>query len=123
MHLRSTSALPWLVIGDFNELMRMSEKEGGSNRPRQQMLQYVEAIDFCGLKDIGFVGPKYTWLYLRSDGVQIRERLDRALATAEWVSPFPMAKLHHLTSTASDHSPLLLQFTRESYEEAWEEIV
>ena len=81
--LRNTSALPWLVIGDFNELMRMSEKEGGSSRPRQQMQQFVEAIDACGLKDIGFVGPRFTWLYQRSDGVQIRERLDRALATAD----------------------------------------
>ena len=33
-HLRTTSSLPWLVIGDFNELMGMSEKEGGSNRPK-----------------------------------------------------------------------------------------
>lgn len=88
--------------------MRMSEKEGGSNRPRQQMLQFVEVINVCGLKDIGFVGPSFTWLYQRSDGVQIRERLDRALATAEWISLFPTAKLHHLTSTTSDHSPLLL---------------
>jgi len=27
--LSNTSTLPWLVIGDFNELMGMSEKEGG----------------------------------------------------------------------------------------------
>uniref|UniRef100_A0A7N2LMG5 Reverse transcriptase n=1 Tax=Quercus lobata TaxID=97700 RepID=A0A7N2LMG5_QUELO len=110
--LRNTSTLPWLVIGDFNELMRMSKKERGSSRPQQQMLQFVEAIDAYGLKDIGFVGPRFTWLYQRSDGVQIRERLDRALATADWVSLFPMAKLHHLTSTALDHSPLLLHFNR-----------
>nr|POF04317.1 hypothetical protein CFP56_16374 [Quercus suber] len=76
------------------------------------MVHFVEAIDVCGLKDIGFVGPSFTWLYQRSDGVQIRERLDRALATAEWVSLFPAAKLHHLTSAASNHSPLLLRFTR-----------
>ena len=33
-HLHTTSSLPWLVIGDFNELMGMSEKEGGSSRQR-----------------------------------------------------------------------------------------
>ena len=38
---------------------------------------------FCDLRDIGFVGPKFTWIYQRADGTQIRERLDRALATSE----------------------------------------
>ena len=109
--LSHTSPLPWLVIGDFNELTRMSEKEGGSSRPRQQMMRFVETIDYCGLKDMGFIGPCFTWLYQKKDGTQIRERLDRALATNEWINRFPMARLYHLTSLASDHSPLLLRFT------------
>ena len=29
-HLQGTSSLPWLVIGDFNEPIGLSEKEGGS---------------------------------------------------------------------------------------------
>nr|POE52452.1 hypothetical protein CFP56_74007 [Quercus suber] len=109
-HLRTTSSLPWLVIRDFNELMGMSEKERGGNRPRQQMANFVEAVNWCGLKDIGFIGPKFTWFYERSDGSQIRDRLDKALATFDWVNLFPMACLHHLTSSASDHSPLELHF-------------
>lgn len=32
--LSNTSTLPWLVIGDFNEITGMSEKEGGSGKPR-----------------------------------------------------------------------------------------
>nr|POE64445.1 hypothetical protein CFP56_35004 [Quercus suber] len=109
-HLRTTSSLPWLVIRDFKELMGMSEKERGGNKPRQQMANFVEAVNWCGLRDIGFIGPKFTWFYERSDGSQIRERLDRALATFDWVNLFPMARLHHLTSLASDHSPLVLHF-------------
>ena len=113
-HLRTTSSLLWLVIGDFNELMGMSEKKGGSNRPRRQMANFVEDVNWCGLKDIGFIGPNFTWLYERSDRSQIRERLDRALATTDWVYLFPMARLHHLTSTALDHSPLVLRFVRKT---------
>ena len=30
----------------------------------------------------------------------------------EWVNLFPRAKLHHLTNSASDHSPLLLRLER-----------
>ena len=108
------SSLPWLVIGDFNDLTGMFEKEGGSFRPRQQMMNFVETIDYCRLKDIVFIGPYFTWLYQRRDGTQIRERLDRALATNEWTNRFPMARLYHLTSAASDHSPLLLTFTNKT---------
>ena len=61
---------------------------------------------------MGFVGPKFTWLYLREDGIQIRERLDRALAMLEWLNLFPSAKLFHLTFLASDHSLLYLHFKR-----------
>ena len=101
-------ALPWLAIGDFNELTSLSKKEGGGGRPRQQMDNFIEAINFCDLRDIGFVGLKFTWIYQRANGTQIRERLDRALATSEWLDLFPAAKLYHLYTLASDHSMLHL---------------
>ena len=111
-HLGTTSSLPWLVIGDFNEIMSMLEKEGGSYRPRQQLTNFVETINLYGLHDVGCGGPRFTWIYETRDGRQIRERLDRALANVEWVKLFPRAKLHHLTNSALDHSPLLLRLDR-----------
>lgn len=107
-HLKGTSPLPWLATGDFNEITSLLEKEGGSLRPRKQMELFVSTIDTYGLRDMGFIGPKYTWLYQRSDRVQIRERLDRALATTDWLALFPEAKLYHLSTSISDHSALSL---------------
>ena len=106
--MHGTSSLPWLAIGDFNEITCMAEKEGGSNRTRQQMKYFVDTINCCGLKEVRFMGPLFTWLYLKEDGSQIRERLDRVLAMVEWFHLFPMAKLVHLSSSASDYSPLIL---------------
>ena len=34
-HLSRTSNLHWLIIGDFNEITCVDEKEGGSCRPQQ----------------------------------------------------------------------------------------
>ena len=34
-HLSGTSELPCLIIGEFIEITNISEKEGGSDRPRQ----------------------------------------------------------------------------------------
>ena len=73
------------------------------------MKYFVDIINCCGLKEVLFTGPLFTWLYLKEDGSQIRDRLDRALAIVEWFHLFPMAKLTHLSSSASDHSPLVLQ--------------
>ena len=100
--------LPWLVIGDFNEIRCQAEKEGGALRPVQQMAQFNASINYCGLMEVGFVGSKFTWLYQRRDSTQIRERLDKALASTDWHSLFPTTKLHHKSSSASDHNPLLL---------------
>lgn len=67
-YLKGTSTLPWLAIGDFNELVSMSEKEGGSARPRQQMQHFIDTIDFSGFREVSYSGPKFTWLYQKSDG-------------------------------------------------------
>ena len=97
-----------MVIGDFNEIVGLLEKEGGCIRPRKQMEEFVLTIDYCGLCDLGFIRSKFTWIYQTTCGVRIRERLDRALANLEWRSLYPLAKLHHLSSLISDHSPLSL---------------
>ena len=34
--LKNSSSLPWLVIGDFNEIIGLSEKEGGHIRPKDK---------------------------------------------------------------------------------------
>ena len=67
--LKCTSSLPWLVIGDFNEIVGLLEKKGGCIRPRKQMEDFVTTIDYCGLCDLGFIGSKFTWLYQTTCGV------------------------------------------------------
>ena len=73
---------------------------------------FNDDINQCGFQEVGFIGLKFTWLYQRADGTQIRERLDRTLATKDWIDLFPTAKLYHLSSSASDHSPLSLHLVK-----------
>lgn len=97
--LFAVSPLPWLVIGDFNEIKLASEKEGGALRPKQQMAHFNSIVNSCGLREVEHVGLKFTWIYQRSDGYQIRERLDRALVNSDWTSMFPSEKLLHKSSS------------------------
>lgn len=47
-------SLPWLIGGDFNEILHLSEKLGGANRCSSSMQAFGDAINQCGLRDIGF---------------------------------------------------------------------
>nr|XP_023892926.1 uncharacterized protein LOC112004916 [Quercus suber] len=66
-----------------------------------------EVIDECGFIDLGFVGSEFTW-HKHFVGYTVRERLDRAVATSDWLSLFSDTKIYHLEADASDHRPILI---------------
>ena len=95
--------LPWLLSGDLNKIQSLHEKEGGNPRPQQYMHAFQNAIDDCEIRDMVFLGDKFTWHRGR-----IRERLDRGLVNEAWANLFPMAALENLQYNHSDHRPLLV---------------
>ncbi|KAK7830847.1 hypothetical protein CFP56_007597 [Quercus suber] len=66
------------------------------------------AIDFCGLKDLGFNGFPFTWCNRRPSEQNVWVRLDRGLATVEWMLQFTTCRIHHLDAFHFDHKPILL---------------
>ena len=52
--------LPWILMGDFNEVLEESEKFGGNSLSVRKVREYRECMDHCNLLDLGFSGPKYT---------------------------------------------------------------
>jgi hypothetical protein len=53
--------LPWLLVGDFNEILYAHEKEGGNPRPLAMMQKFRECLSDCGLEDLGYIGDPFTW--------------------------------------------------------------
>ena len=47
---------PWLCFGDFNEIATQSKKLGASLQRESQMEKFRDAMEFCGLSDLGFQG-------------------------------------------------------------------
>ncbi|XP_065623699.1 uncharacterized protein LOC136065014 [Quercus suber] len=109
--LGSRFHLPWLCLGDFNEILSNSEKQGGAIRSQQQMDGFRNAINNCNLRDLGFNGSNFTWCNMREGPDRIYMRLDRALATTDWSAQFPEARVHHLIDSTSDHCGLLISDT------------
>ncbi|XP_024198292.1 uncharacterized protein LOC112201619 [Rosa chinensis] len=101
--LGAESSLLWVVIGDMNELLHASEKEGGVVRREGQMQPFRDVLNHCDLVDLRFHGAPYTWR-----GPNMRSRLDRAVATSSWSDIFPTARVSHLPPIHGDHVPILL---------------
>ncbi|KAL4310577.1 hypothetical protein GQ457_01G015360 [Hibiscus cannabinus] len=100
--------VPWLVIGDFNEISAASEKQGGLVRSERQMTEFRSMLTDCSLSDLGFSGQWFTWERGRRQINNIRERLDRGVANGAWTELFPTARIEHMQHSFSDHCPLLL---------------
>lgn len=107
--LASLNSLSWLCAGDFNEITEAQEKWGGKERSTSQIQAFRMAIEEVGLCNLGYTGATYTWLRGTNPKTRIIERLDRALADAQWNIKFPMAKVSHLATLYSDHLPLKIR--------------
>ncbi|GLU24163.1 hypothetical protein SLE2022_401190 [Rubroshorea leprosula] len=99
---------PWMIIGDFNDVVDQSEKFGGNEISQTRARAYLDCLNYCNMVDLGFIGNRFTWANMWFSNQLIRERLDRAWANPDWKLSFPEASLFHLPRTHSDHCPILL---------------
>lgn len=105
----SASTLPWCIIGDFNGITKVSEKLSGILYDMRKSFKFLGVIEACGLTDLGFYGPKFTWSNLMGIKFRIWKRLDRAMVSDASFEKMPMTNITHLSSVGSDHFPLLLE--------------
>uniref|UniRef100_A0A2N9I5D1 Reverse transcriptase domain-containing protein n=1 Tax=Fagus sylvatica TaxID=28930 RepID=A0A2N9I5D1_FAGSY len=128
-HLNTMFHLPWCCIGDFNEIVKLEEMKGRIPRSDRQMRGFRSALDDCGLMDLRFRGFPYTWCNNRDPPATTWVRLDRAVATIDWLQRFPMSMVEHIDVAKSDHkciwldcSPRMIARPKRRpfrFEEAW----
>jgi ribonuclease HI len=108
-HLAHLTPNPWICIGDFNEILTMSEKLGGKLRHNNLMEAFRQTLEACGLTDLGFIGPKFTWSNCQEGIGLIKERLDRGVCNIAWRTMFPDSQINVGAAISSDHAPLVLR--------------
>lgn len=113
LRLQDSINVPWLCAGNLNEILFQHEKEGGCLRPQAQMDRFQDAIDFYGLRDLGFEGDIFTWQNQQSRALgYVRERLDRALANESWREKFPTIFVQNGDPRHSNHRPVIITTMR-----------
>lgn len=103
------SSLPWVIIGDLNDILYVSDKRGMVDHPNWLFAGFRNAVMDCNLIDLPLHGYQFTWSRCRGTANSIEERLGRAMASSSWIDLFPDACLMNSVAPVSDHSPILLQ--------------
>lgn len=95
-----------MCFGDFNCILAHSEKQGGGPKNQHEINGFRLVVDYCHLQDIRYEGYPFTWSNNRVGEDNVQERLDRFLASDEWLSLYPCSMVEHLPRRRSDHVPL-----------------
>ncbi|KAL0449535.1 UNVERIFIED_CONTAM: hypothetical protein Slati_1509900 [Sesamum latifolium] len=100
---------PWLVLGDFNTVLDLSDVCGNSGDISMAVAEFQACLVDTGLLTLPLRGATYTW-HNCSDGLRsLWKRLDRMLANDNWLRKWPSSICYSTTPRTSDHSPLVLQ--------------
>ncbi|KAG7583713.1 Reverse transcriptase domain [Arabidopsis suecica] len=105
---------PWMLTGDFNELVDPSEKIGGPLRSDSSCMEFRQMLTSCGLWEVKHSGYQYSWYGNRNDEL-VQCRLDRTVANQAWMESFPQAQATYLQKICSDHSPLINNLVGENW--------
>ncbi|XP_010512971.1 PREDICTED: uncharacterized protein LOC104788901 [Camelina sativa] len=95
---------PWLLMGDFNEILDGEEHSDHSVSPviSPGMREFQDVVNHCNLMDMGSHGPLFTWVNKRDDGL-ISKILDRVLNNDIWLHRFSRAYCVFESGGCSDH--------------------
>jgi len=70
------------------------------------MRQFRDTLDECGLEEISLQNRKFTWSNERTNPTLAK--VDHVFCNAEWDTAFGTHVLHALSTSLSDHCPILL---------------
>lgn len=99
----------WCVMGDFNLLAAGSDKNNGIIN-RKLIGRFRCFLDALELREVYLFGRRYTWC--NEQEMPTLTKIDKVLVNGDWEDVFQDAHLQALSSSASDHCPIILACDR-----------
>ncbi|KAI9109490.1 hypothetical protein K1719_019544 [Acacia pycnantha] len=56
----STISNPWVVVGDFNDILSLNKRTGGADVNFSRIKSFQDRVQPCQLSNMGFNGPSFT---------------------------------------------------------------
>ncbi|GJT01793.1 RNA-directed DNA polymerase, eukaryota, reverse transcriptase zinc-binding domain protein [Tanacetum coccineum] len=105
-----TNGVPWVIMGDFNVTLKVSEHSNGGAFPTNEMTEFQECIDNIEVLDLHSEGFHFTWTKsLRSPKCSTLKKLDRIMVNEDFVDIFQLAHGVFLPYLISDHTPIVVR--------------
>ncbi|KAG7599472.1 Reverse transcriptase domain [Arabidopsis suecica] len=102
---------PWLMCGDFNEVLHKHEKRGGRPRENWSLVDFRNMVNTCKVSDLPFQGNNMTWAGKQGSHL-VECWLDRAMANDQWKATFPASEVTYMEMIESDHRPAIIKIKR-----------
>lgn len=103
------SSLPWVILGDFNDMLRESEKKGRKSQPNWLLSGFRDTMLESGVFNLPIEGSQFMCERRRGTHRWVQEKLDRVFVNEDWRSMFPTNRVQNLVAPSSDHSAPFLQ--------------
>ena len=85
-NISTSSNLPWLCLGNFNEVLHLDEHEGVRQRSNVQIQAFQDKVDVFMLLDLVYLGPTFEMKV--TGGTFTMVRLDQVLVSVDWQQRF-----------------------------------
>lgn len=105
--------IPWILLGDFNELLSPNDKLGGNLVSRSQCQRLPSFLTRTNAMDIHCLQQDFSWKSNSHPGLY--HRLDRAVASHSFNVKFPLSIVRYGTFTSADHAPMFFE-SKSSFE-------
>ncbi|XP_062085993.1 uncharacterized protein LOC133792101 [Humulus lupulus] len=98
---------PWVVLGDFNDILNRDERIGDRVRYNSNN-DFINCVSCCQLEDVKYSGNFYTWSNKQQGSDKIYSKIDRVMANQAWMDRFTNAEAIFLNEGIFDHTPTVL---------------
>ncbi|KAJ7009375.1 hypothetical protein NC653_000139 [Populus alba x Populus x berolinensis] len=103
------SPAPWILLGDFNAILKPSDRSGGDQNWNGHQNDFGTCIQGFELTQIPYSGLKFTWHNGQLGGNAIMRKLDWIFGNHSFLLKWPSAYYKVLPRDHSDHSALILE--------------
>ncbi|XP_026442631.1 uncharacterized protein LOC113342246 [Papaver somniferum] len=101
--------MPWLVMGDFNCILRLDEKKGGLDPRTSAINEFSDWLDDNNLFEADSLGTKFTWTNSQSGSDRIISKLDRVVINAAWLARFENWRCYPFVVPKPKRAPFRIQ--------------